>query len=528
MGERAIRRTARFGDREGGAASGRGEEVVRTCGLARRAGSVGGARRASSSDLVLGDTGTASCALLGAARPGRGAVRGPAGAGGRGGGRGGGGSAVLAGGRWAIVLVPEVVPVPATVAGDRGGVRGAGRVARRRGQAGAVPDVARDRGRAVRRGGGDAAGGVRAGAERRGDRRRRARAIRRIARIGRRTTTFGTSRWSERARRGGVRALRGVSVARRPSALGVAEVAPSTGDGRRSRSCARARGACAATGRALRETHRGFLYEPLPGYGMAQVCRSCGGPAACAACGGTLRSEEGIVRCIVCEAPGRCADCGAVDFGVRRGGAERVEEWASTVAPVPVRRVATRGRARLPRRRRSSSAARSPCGTSGPATSSSSPILDADLAERRAGTRLAGTRVGDVDGGGRMGSAVGQGDRPDRPARTTRPSRRWCAATRIGSTRTRRARRAAAGFPVGCAVFRVAGSDALEAELAGVDPHHVARLVRRRADGMLARARAAVVWRRSVARSATRGARHREAGRGGTAPVRVRTVEQST
>src|SRR5206468_11682681 len=86
---------------------------------------------------------------------------------------------------------------------------------------------------------------------------------------------------------------------------------------------------------------------PVPGYGVAQVGRSCGRPAACAAWGGLLRVEEGRVRCVVCEAEGVCASCGAASFGIRRGGAERVEEWASRAATVPVRRPA---RPRLPKR----------------------------------------------------------------------------------------------------------------------------------------------------------------------------------
>ena len=100
--------------------------------------------------------------------------------------------------------------------------------------------------------------------------------------------------------------------------------------------------------RAVRETHRGFLFAPLPGYGIAQVCRSCGAAASCATCGGVLRAEEGAVRCVVCGSPGRCAACGAADFGIRRGGAERVEEWAGALAPVPVRRAK---RPRAPRER---------------------------------------------------------------------------------------------------------------------------------------------------------------------------------
>ncbi len=79
---------------------------------------------------------------------------------------------------------------------------------------------------------------------------------------------------------------------------------------RRTRSAA----ACALSARR----HARSCSRRLPGTGIAAVCRSCGRPAACAACGGMLRAEEGRVRCIVCEAPGRCKHCGAADFGLRR------------------------------------------------------------------------------------------------------------------------------------------------------------------------------------------------------------------
>src|SRR5207244_10306365 len=47
---------------------------------------------------------------------------------------------------------------------------------------------------------------------------------------------------------------------------------------------------------ALREARSAFLYQPLPGYGVARVCRACGEPAACAACGGVPRQEAGAGR----------------------------------------------------------------------------------------------------------------------------------------------------------------------------------------------------------------------------------------
>src|SRR5439155_24407460 len=40
--------------------------------------------------------------------------------------------------------------------------------------------------------------------------------------------------------------------------------------------------------------------------------------------------------CGVCRAPGRCAHCGGRSFGVERGGAERIAEWASRIAQVPL------------------------------------------------------------------------------------------------------------------------------------------------------------------------------------------------
>ena len=38
----------------------------------------------------------------------------------------------------------------------------------------------------------------------------------------------------------------------------------------------------------------------------------------------------------MCRTQGRCASCGASDFGVARGGAERVAEWAARTASVRV------------------------------------------------------------------------------------------------------------------------------------------------------------------------------------------------
>jgi primosomal protein N' (replication factor Y) len=221
--------------------------------------------------------------------------------------------------------------------------------------------------------------------------------------------------------------------------------------------------------RALKETHRGFILAPLPGYGIAQVCRSCGRPAACVACGGLLRSEEGVVRCVVCEAPGRCAHCGASDFGIRRGGAERVEEWVAAIAPGPVRRIPPRGRARLPKPREILVGGPESVRDLGTGDLELVAILDADLAGRRPGLaareRALSTWMEAVAWARPSGRAIVQADRPNDPAVQAlvrgNPDR---------FTVEESGRRSAAGFPVGAAVFRIAGTVDLEAALEAVEP----------------------------------------------------------
>ena len=218
--------------------------------------------------------------------------------------------------------------------------------------------------------------------------------------------------------------------------------------------------------RALRETTRGFLFAPLPGYGVAQVCRSCGAPAACAACGGMLRAADGAVRCVVCEAPGRCASCGAANFGIRRGGAERVEEWADALAPVRVRRPA---RPRAPREREILVGGPESVRDLGPLDLDLVGILDADLAERRPGIgareQALATWMEAVGWARPHGRAIVQASRASDPlvqavVRGT-PHRFHADEAR---------RRLDAGFPVGAAVFRVAGTEPLHRRLEELDP----------------------------------------------------------
>ena len=221
--------------------------------------------------------------------------------------------------------------------------------------------------------------------------------------------------------------------------------------------------------RALRETRRGFIFAPLPGYGIAQVCRVCGHPAACAACGGLLRSEGGVVRCLVCEAPGRCARCGSKDFGIRRGGAERVEEWAASVAPVPVHRVGSAGRARLPRAKEILVGGAEAVRDLGPGELDLVAILDADLAERRPGLaareRVLSTWMEAVGWARPSGKAIVQVDHSNDQAVQAlvrgNPDRFHEDEAR---------RREAAGFPIAAAVFRIVGALELQEELAALRP----------------------------------------------------------
>ncbi len=220
---------------------------------------------------------------------------------------------------------------------------------------------------------------------------------------------------------------------------------------------------------ALREATRGFVFSPMPGYGTAQICRTCRSAAVCGVCGGTLRLEEGSVRCVVCQAPGRCATCGAERFGIRRGGAERVTEWASGLAHVPVREVA---RPRLPRANEILVGGPEDVRDLGPGGLDLVAIIDADASGRRPGLAsrertLAtwmeaaawaqpGGRVivQSSDPGDVMIQALVRGN-PDR------------------FLARERERREEAGFPVGAPVFRVVGDDRLEEEVIALAPRTV-------------------------------------------------------
>ncbi|MFM8944186.1 MAG: hypothetical protein ACKOI0_02895 [Actinomycetota bacterium] len=217
--------------------------------------------------------------------------------------------------------------------------------------------------------------------------------------------------------------------------------------------------------RAIREARSGFLFEPMRGYGVARVCRACGEPATCGACRGLLRLERGAVLCAVCGAEGRCAICGAADFGIVRGGVERVEEWARGIAAVAV---AGPGDPR-------------PAGDGfvvgglerlkdvGPVGVDLVGILSADAMLRRPGLgareRALVAWAEAAAWAGPDGRVVVQTDAPNDPAVqalvTGNPDR---------FARLERPRLEEAGFPAGFPVFRVEGSTDLEAAMLAL-PH---------------------------------------------------------
>lgn len=214
---------------------------------------------------------------------------------------------------------------------------------------------------------------------------------------------------------------------------------------------------------------RAFLYEPLRGYGVARVCRACGEPAACAACGGALRSEGGAMRCVVCGADARCPNCGSSNFGIVRGGAERVEEWARGVASVPVTHLAPGDTSRPPGDGEVVVGGIDAVKDFGALGLDLVGILNADASLRRPGIAA---RERALSTWGEVAAWAAPNGRVI--VQTTHPNDPAVQALVVGKpdrfARTERTRLKEAGFPVGAPVFRVVGGVELEAEL-GALPH---------------------------------------------------------
>lgn len=220
---------------------------------------------------------------------------------------------------------------------------------------------------------------------------------------------------------------------------------------------------------SLRSAMRAFLYEPLRGYGVARVCRACGEPAACAACGGALRSEGGAMRCVVCGADALCPNCGSSNFGIVRGGAERVEEWARGVASVPVTHLAPGDTSRPPGDGEVVVGGIDAVKDFGALGLDLVGILNADASLRRPGIAA---RERALSTWGEVAAWVAPNGRVI--VQTTHPNDPAVQALVVGKpdrfARTERTRLEEAGFPVGAPVFRVVGGVELEAELGAV-PH---------------------------------------------------------
>jgi primosomal protein N' (replication factor Y) len=223
--------------------------------------------------------------------------------------------------------------------------------------------------------------------------------------------------------------------------------------------------------RLLKRARSAALIVSRSGYGVARTCRSCGEPAACAVCRGTLVLERGQVSCRVCGAPGRCANCGGGSFGVERSGAERIAEWSRGLADVPVKLADSGSDGEDPEA--VPGPGRIVVGTAaavndlGPLHLELVAILDPDRALMRpgvhAGERALATWMEAAAWAGPRGSGarvLAQTRRPGHPA--IQALVRWDP---LGFLRHEAEQRAQAGFPPGYPVFRIEGDPALSEAL---------------------------------------------------------------
>jgi primosomal protein N' (replication factor Y) len=219
--------------------------------------------------------------------------------------------------------------------------------------------------------------------------------------------------------------------------------------------------------RALREVRRAFLFEPMRGYGVARVCRSCREPAACAACLGPMRMRSGSVTCSVCGAAGRCANCGGRTFGIARRGAERVKEWARGVARVPVTLVTAEETPRVPAEAEVVIGGVDAIKDVGPIGLDLVAIVDADASLHRPGLaareRSLVAWFEAASWAHPDGRVIVHSAHPNDPA-----VQALVAGAPARFHRAEAPRRAQAGFPVGAPVFRVVGGEDLGAELGAV------------------------------------------------------------
>jgi primosomal protein N' (replication factor Y) len=221
----------------------------------------------------------------------------------------------------------------------------------------------------------------------------------------------------------------------------------------------------------LREARGAVLLVSRLGTGTARVCRDCGLPVRCHACGGPVAVRAGRAACAVCGTDAVCPRCGSTRFGVDRGGTERLADWASRLIGRPVTRVESGETAVAP------SAERVIVGTAaavkdfGPRQVGLVAVLDPDRARYRPGPSgpeqaLATWMEAAAWAGPRRGGRVlVHTDDASDPA--IQALIRWDP---WHFHRAERRRREEAGFPPGHPVFRVTGSPDLPRVLAGLQP----------------------------------------------------------
>jgi primosomal protein N' (replication factor Y) (superfamily II helicase) len=218
-----------------------------------------------------------------------------------------------------------------------------------------------------------------------------------------------------------------------------------------------------------------FLLVSTQGYGIARVCRSCGEPARCQACSGTVVIRGSEPACAVCGSAVSCPNCGARTYGVERGGTERVEEWARHVTGLPVARVETGEDATPPRDGQVIVGSAAAVKDLGPQRVALVGILDPDRARRRAGLSAPGQALATwMEAAAWAGPRRGKGRVLVQTRDTSDPAIQ--ALIRWDPWHLHRAeakRRAEAGFPVGHPVFRVVGGPNLERALAELLPVHL-------------------------------------------------------
>jgi primosomal protein N' (replication factor Y) len=210
----------------------------------------------------------------------------------------------------------------------------------------------------------------------------------------------------------------------------------------------------------LRRVPSAFLLVSRGGYGVARACRTCGEPARCPSCEGPITVRGGNPACRVCGGAGRCRSCGGTRFGVERGGAERIQEWAARVAGRGVTRVQEGGEA-VPPGDGIMVGTAAAVKDVGPLRVGLMAVLDADRARRRPGLAAseqvlatwfeAAAWAGPREAGGRV--LIQTRDPADPAIQALVRSDPW------HFHRAERGRFEEAGFPPGWPVFRLRGSE---------------------------------------------------------------------